>query len=95
MLQHLKILTDPTRIGILRLLTSREFPVGELARAIGASPNAVSQQLRLLRALGIVAARRQGRHVLYRVVSARLEALLADIERVRALLTGGGGVFGL
>lgn len=42
----------------------------------------------------MVVARREGRHVLYRVVSARLEALLADMERIRASLTGDGGVFG-
>lgn len=89
-LQHLRILADPTRLGILRLLASRELPVGELARAVGVSPNAASQQLRLLRALGMVTSRRQGRKVLYRIVSERLDALLADIERVRALLTGGG-----
>lgn len=89
-LQYFKVLADPTRLGILRLLARRELPVGELARELGATPNAVSQQLRLLRALSIVSARRRGRHVLYRIVADRLESVLADIERVRALLTGGG-----
>ena len=58
-------MADPTRVRILHALSHAELCVGDLATALGMSESAVSHQLRLLRELRIVRARRDGRLVFY------------------------------
>jgi len=58
-------LADPTRVRIISALAGGEVCVGELAEALGMTVSAVSHQLRLLRELRTVAARREGRHMFY------------------------------
>ncbi len=58
-------LGDPTRLRILAALTGQELCVCDLAAAIGTSESAVSHQLRLLRTLGLVRNRREGRRAYY------------------------------
>ncbi|MBO0709267.1 MAG: helix-turn-helix transcriptional regulator [Candidatus Dormibacteraeota bacterium] len=60
-------LADPTRARIVHLLLEEERYTEDLARMVGVSEPAVSQHLRLLRRLGLVASRRQGRYVYYRL----------------------------
>lgn len=60
-------LADPTRARIVHLLLEEERYTEELARMVGVSEPAVSQHLRVLRRLGLVASRRQGRYVYYRL----------------------------
>ena len=55
-------LADPTRVRIIGLLTHVELCVGDLCLVLGMSQPAVSHQLRVLRTLRIVAARKDGRH---------------------------------
>jgi ArsR family transcriptional regulator len=60
-----KVLTDPKRLMLLDALRRGERAVGELAAAIGVTlPNA-SQHLAVLRAAGLVEARRVGTSVRY------------------------------
>ena len=64
----LGLLADPTRARILYALdTVEELCVGDLALALGASENAVGYGLRLLRTAGLVATRKAGRVVYYRL----------------------------
>jgi len=64
-----KILSNATRLRILHALVRQpELSVGALAEAIGMKPQAVSNQLRRLVDRGILAARRDGNHIRYRVV---------------------------
>ena len=49
----------------------------EIADAVGASETKVSQALRLLRTAGVVRARRDGRHVHYRLDDDHVRTLLA------------------
>lgn len=58
-------LADPTRIRLVAALAARELCVCDLAATLGATESAVSHQLRLLRARGLVRARREGRLVFY------------------------------
>ena len=58
-------LADPTRVRILSVLNERETCVGDLATTLGMTLSAISHQLRLLRDLRIVRARRDGKHVYY------------------------------
>ncbi|MCQ4042006.1 ArsR/SmtB family transcription factor [Streptantibioticus rubrisoli] len=61
----LQALAAPSRLLILSTLRQGARPVTELAVAIGMEQSAVSHQLRLLRALGLVTRRRDGRRVVY------------------------------
>jgi ArsR family transcriptional regulator, lead/cadmium/zinc/bismuth-responsive transcriptional repressor len=58
-------MADPTRVRILHALSHAELCVGDLAAVLGMSESAVSHQLRLLRTLRIVRARRDGKLVFY------------------------------
>ena len=58
---------DPTRVRIISLLIQGEMGVGDIATSLDMSISAVSHQLGLLRLLKVVAARRSGRQVLYRL----------------------------
>lgn len=72
-----KVLGSTTRLRLLHLLVSRgEACVGDIARGVGMTPQAVSNQLQRLAALEIVAARRVGAEVHYRVINPCVPALL-------------------
>lgn len=60
-----KVLGDPTRVRLLHALALAELCVCDLAALVGLSESAVSHQLRLLRTLRVVRARRAGRLVFY------------------------------
>ncbi len=60
-----KALGDPTRVKIIALLDAGELCVGEICLTLGMSQPAISSQLRLLRTLGIVSVRREGKHAYY------------------------------
>ena len=60
-----RTLGDPTRVRMLDALSLSELCVCDLATLIGLSESAVSHQLRLLRNLRLVKARREGRMVFY------------------------------
>jgi len=62
-----KALADPTRVRIIGLLAHVELCVGDLCLVLGMSQPAISHQLRVLRNLRIVAARKDGKHVFYRL----------------------------
>ena len=69
MLRILAALADPVRLRLLRLLRERELCVCELVDALRMPQYAISRRLRSLRALGLVAARRDGRWMHYRLGS--------------------------
>jgi ArsR family transcriptional regulator len=58
-------LSDPSRVRIIAALSAGELNVGSLAEVIGLSESAVSHQLRGLRQLRLVRARKVGRQVFY------------------------------
>ena len=60
-----RALGDPARLRVVAELCGRELCVSELAALSGDSMSAVSQRLRVLRADGLVARRRDGKHVHY------------------------------
>ena len=62
-----RMLGDPTRVKILDALGSGELCVNDLAARVGISESAVSHQLRLLRTMRLVRARREGRLAFYAV----------------------------
>jgi DNA-binding transcriptional ArsR family regulator len=83
----LQALATPSRLLILTTLRQAPHPVTELAAAIGMEQSAVSHQLRLLRALGLVTGRRDGRRIVYSLyddhVAQLLDQAVHHIEHLR------------
>lgn len=75
-----RVLGDPTRLRVLRLLLERPRTVSELLEATGASQSKVSNHLACLRWCRLVAAERDGRHVTYRVADPRIGPFLDAVE---------------
>src|ERR671933_2841079 len=72
-------LSSPTRIrALFALFEYGETSAGELAKAVGMSPSATSHQLRVLRDLGLVGRRRQGRQAFYTLADNHLGVLLKE-----------------
>jgi DNA-binding transcriptional ArsR family regulator len=72
-----KVLANDTRLRLLHaLVRAEELGVTALAAAVGMKPQAVSNQLQRLSDLGILAARREGTGVYYRVVDRCVSGLL-------------------
>jgi DNA-binding transcriptional ArsR family regulator len=57
---------EPRRRDILSFLALDERPVGDIVDALGLQQPSVSKHLRVLRDVGLVRVRREGRHMLYR-----------------------------
>jgi DNA-binding transcriptional ArsR family regulator len=57
---------EPRRREILNYLAPHEQPVGDIVVGLRLAQPSVSKHLRVLRDVGLVRARRQGRRVLYR-----------------------------
>jgi DNA-binding transcriptional ArsR family regulator len=75
----LKAVGSRNRLLLLCQLAGGERSVGELADALGLARSVVSQHLALLRHDGIVSGRRAAQSIHYRIVDARVEALMATL----------------
>lgn len=75
------VLGDPTRVRMVDALAHGELCVSDLAALVGLTESAVSHQLRLLRSLRIVRARRAGRLVYYQLDDAHIRTLLDQGRR--------------
>jgi len=72
-----KVLASDTRLRILHaLIRAEELCVTDLADSIGMKAQAVSNQIQRLADLGIVASRRDGNQVHYRVIDLCVRSLL-------------------
>ena len=76
--ETMQALATPSRVRILSRLGAGPCSVGELAREVGMGQPAVSQQLRVLRHLGLVVGERDGRQVIYALHDDHVRALLAE-----------------
>ena len=77
----LKALANRGRLMVLcQLVEHGEMRVGDLAEAVGLSQSALSQHLAKMREEGLVAFRRDGQSLFYRIGDARCEALLATLH---------------
>lgn len=76
-----RALGDPTRVRILDALSHGELCVCDLAAVLRLSQSAVSHQLRLLRGLRLVRARREGRMAFYALDDRHIIALFRQTLR--------------
>lgn len=71
-----KVFSDATRLRILGALAGGELCVCDIGAVLGASQSAVSHQLAVLRAARLVAFRREGKTVYYRLADDHVGLLL-------------------
>jgi DNA-binding transcriptional ArsR family regulator len=80
------VLADPTRLTLLTCISAAgPISVSDLAAAAGLPDTTVSQALRHLRAVQVVAAERDGRVIRYRLADARIGALLGEPQAAAGL----------
>ena len=75
----LSALAHPGRLEVFRRLVQagpEGLAAGEIARATGSLPNTLSTNLNILAAAGLVAARREGRSIIYTAGYDRMRQLL-------------------
>lgn len=90
------VLSNPKRLGILKVLGTNEMTVGEIASRVGIELQNASQHLRIMKAHGIVLSRREGQAVHYRLAMPVIaeccdlvrQAILENAETTRNLLKG-------
>ena len=68
-------IAEPRRREILEYLAASERSVGEIAASLEASQPSISKHLQVLRDVGLVHVRRDGRNVLYRTNADALRPL--------------------
>jgi DNA-binding transcriptional ArsR family regulator len=85
--ETMQALATASRLRILGRLHAGPCSVSELAAAVEMEPSAVSHQLRVLRHLGLVVGRRDGRRILYDLhddhVGELLEQAIGHVEHLR------------
>ena len=88
----MQALATASRVRILGRLRAGAASVSELAAAAQMEPSAVSHQLRLLRHLGFVVGRREGRRVVYDLhddhVAHLIDEAISHVEHVQLGLSG-------
>jgi ArsR family transcriptional regulator len=78
-----RALADPKRLCVLEYLADGgERSVGDLSRCVGCQVPNMSQHLAVLRAAGIVASRREGSTILYRIADHSVLDLVGALQRV-------------
>lgn len=83
MTRLLTVLTDPTRLRLVRLLLREELCVCELVDALRVPQYKVSRHLARLRGAGLVEAQRNGRWMYYSIGHrAKLSAFYQDLLKV-------------
>jgi len=77
-----KMIASPKRLMIVELLAKKELSVSEIANALDVPHSNVSQHLRVMRSRHIVATRKDGQTVYYRLTHARLPKVCAEIRSI-------------
>ena len=86
--ERLRLVSDPTRLRLLRVLDEGERAVGDLAAVLGSSDATTSHHLANLRAARVVDRRKDGHHVYYSPTDKGRE-LVRVAEGILRLGTGG------
>lgn len=73
-----QMLSDETRLRILRTLEKRELCVSDIAKETGVSQSAISHQLRVLRQTDLVRSQRKGKNIYYRIADGHVFSIVRD-----------------
>jgi ArsR family transcriptional regulator len=82
-----RALADRTRLRLLNLMSGQDICVCYLVEALGTSQPKISRHLAYLRRAGIVAARREGKWMHYRIVEPRDPAAARILAAAQRWLT--------
>ena len=83
LLELFQAIAEPTRLGIVRQLTSGERCVCDLQGDMDAAQSRLSFHLKKLKEAGVIADRREGRWVYYSLVPEALEEMRAFLGEVK------------
>jgi DNA-binding transcriptional ArsR family regulator len=91
-----KAMGNPVRLGIIEFLQDREVCVCEIVEHVGTDMSNVSKHLSILRRQGVVADRREGLKIMYRLVmpcavdfAKCIEGVVLNrLDEQRAVMTG-------
>ena len=72
-----KIFGDSTRVKILYVLLQKEMSVTDIASSLNMSQPAISQQLRVLKANGLVRYTREGKSLIYSLSDEHVKQILS------------------
>jgi DNA-binding transcriptional ArsR family regulator len=87
----LAAMANEKRLLILCNLLEEELSVNELADRVGLAQSPLSQHLSRLRALKLVATRRDGQMILYRLASENVARVLTTLHGIYCAAGRGGG----
>jgi len=77
-----KMISSAKRLMIVELLSQKELSVSQIAEAMDVPHSNVSQHLRVMRSRHIVATRKDGQTVYYRLTNTRLPKVCAEIRSI-------------
>ncbi len=77
-----RALADPKRLCVLETLAEGERSVSDLSREVGCQVPNMSQHLSVLRTAGIVATRREGSTVFYRLADPQVLEIYRLLQQV-------------
>ena len=75
----LKAVAHPLRLQIVEVLAQGELSVGEIVEAVGEKQAITSQQLNLMKDKGVLASRRDGVRVYYRIENPNMTRVLGCV----------------
>ena len=81
-----KAFANPTRLQMLDLLGKRDWVAGDLQRQLGISKANLSQHVAILKSVGIVGTRREGRQVYFSLLMPEVKSacrLIRDVLRAQ------------
>ncbi len=78
----LRVLANVDRLLLLCQLAQGERCVSELEELLGIQQPTLSQQLGVMRTEGVVATRREGKHIYYQIADPRLLKLLGTLYQL-------------
>ncbi|MGN1081066.1 MAG: ArsR/SmtB family transcription factor [Acutalibacteraceae bacterium] len=76
-----KMLSDPTRLKIIRCLMVEDICVNDIASRLNMEQSAVSHQLRVLKTARIADCRRSGKSIYYTLTDENIRSILQSAEK--------------
>ncbi|MCE5278761.1 MAG: metalloregulator ArsR/SmtB family transcription factor [Planctomycetaceae bacterium] len=80
----LRLMAHPVRLAIADLLSHGDLPVYEIAQRLDLPPSQACDHLRRMQRVGLLASRRRGRTVYYRIAAPQVNHLLGCIRKTRS-----------
>lgn len=75
-------MSNPKRLQILHLVSGKEMSVNEIAEVVNINKSNTSQHLFVLRMMGLVKSRREGKNIFYKLINPKIIDSLMVINRL-------------